>query len=248
MIQSYKKSNVLHLKSFPRFFMGRALELAPFISGITVDEEMPFGVVDVAKDSISIRWPQHQPAALEVGQEINFNVTVEGKRYFQSGRVYRRSSTVLQFDISKEDKNWKSRIKSFLDAKKCGSYIFPVDTQFFSPEQEFKNWYHGPNHSNIFIWKDHGVIRRFLIEFDGRYLNWDFGVVIEGESIETLRWQTEDYAYSVCHPVSRGESDPQWGKQMKIFFEECVIGYPELLICYDLLQDHIGNPQVVADI
>lgn len=114
--------------------------------------------------------------------------------------------TGLRFESC--EANVKLSIGDFLQDRIVGQYMISVDPKYFADHVDFQVWYHGPNNTNVFIWKVDGKedVAKVMVAFDGTSLIFEEGEFRAGG--DSIDWQ--EYAnYSVEALPKAEEADDE---------------------------------------
>ncbi|NQZ01068.1 MAG: hypothetical protein HRT45_10430 [Bdellovibrionales bacterium] len=84
----------------------------------------------------------------------------------------------------------KLSIGDFLQDRIVGQHMISVDPSYFAEHVDFHAWYHGPNNTNVFLWKKHESDDNFIkmmVAFDGQSLIFENGEFRAGG--DQINWQ-----------------------------------------------------------
>lgn len=101
------------------------------------------------------------------------------------------SEKVMGLRFEKCEAAVKLSIGDFLQDRIVGQHMIAVDPKYFAEHVNFQSWYHGPNNTNVFVWKEAGsdAALKIMVAFDGQSLVFEQGELRTGG--DRVDWQEE---------------------------------------------------------
>lgn len=184
-------------RRYPRVFLDKSL--GDFIEIMGVKVHWPNGDVGGALDVSYIGAALTKPAGLPIrftqGEELPLYFQFSENKVFLKSYFVREIPQAIGVYFSNLSPQANLAIEKFLKHKLIGTNTRLIPKNFYSREQTFSHWYHGPNDTNIFIWYENGKIEKATVELATQVL------FIEDDKIfftKVESWfESDDYAYYI---------------------------------------------------
>lgn len=186
-------------RRYPRVFLDKSLGDFKELLGVQVrwPHDDVGGVLDISYIGAALSRPAGIKISLTPNEMIPLeflfgNHSVKINAYF-----VREMGHVLGVHFPELSVKAHVEIENFLKDKIVGLHTRYIEPRFYSANQDFSHWYHGPNDTNIFIWEDHEKISKATVELGQKILFY------ENESFHTAKitqWMedpNDDYAYYI---------------------------------------------------
>jgi hypothetical protein len=105
------------------------------------------------------------------------------------------SEKVMGLRFEHCEANVKLAIGDFLQDRIVGQHMISVDPKYFAEHVDFQAWYHGPNNTNVFVWRNEAAdeVAKVMVAFEGQSLIFERGEFRAGGG--QINWQ-EQATYS----------------------------------------------------
>jgi hypothetical protein len=119
------------------------------------------------------------------------------------GEVIREDDKAIAVHFPELSLQARKALDGFLKQKLVGLNTKLVDTKYYTKEQGFQYWFHGPNQTNVFVWGDLNHIQKATFELNNEVMTFEKGKFYLSESRNFLQAPTEDYTHGVNNPEEK---------------------------------------------
>lgn len=200
-----KNSETTNARRYPRVFLARGVHR---IAGIEVKwpgEDLTSGVLDISYIGAAIVKTSKITQKYAKGDFVNFQFSFangDSDIPFQA-QVIREDEKSIAVYFPELSLKARKALEGFLKLKLIGLNTKLVDSKYYTKEQDFNYWFHGPNQTNVFIWGNFEKIEKATFELNYEVMTFKNGKFYLSESSKYLETPTEDYAYRVNNPEAR---------------------------------------------
>lgn len=201
-------------RKYPRVFF-KGIQETDKIIGIEAELEngMRLRVLDISYVGAAILKSSKDALNFEKGKKINVKFYIEDQKKPQEvmAEVIREDQKMIAVHFPDMSAETRLCLQKFLKEKLIGLNMHLVNPDFYIKEQKFDYWFHGPNETNVFIWKNTDGIEKATIEINYQVLTFDNQGLYLSQTKEHLAAPTEDYAYQVNIPnekIAVSSKDP----------------------------------------
>ena len=195
-------------RRYPRMFLIGAAELRAIIGAeIRWNDSRISRVVDLSFLGAAVENPKSLD--LHRDQIVEIDLMLKGQDPLRVvGRVVRADEKVIALEFAALPLTARRGLALFLNDQTLGFHLRPVNPLFFDKHQNFSQWFHGPNDTNLFIWREGSKIVRAVFEAYNEVLFFEGQDLYVGKSRDHLELPTEDYAYNVLNDAARAPLIP----------------------------------------
>lgn len=170
----------------------------------TLDSEYDFGIIDMSLSGMACERNTgaergaNQQLQLFLGEDLSIPILV---------RVVWTTEERMGVEFQSLEADAVQMIEDFLEDRWVGQHMLRIEEKYFSENVDFDVWYHGPNNTNLFLWKKPGPtgeLLKLILSFSSQSLIYEEGEVHSVGSGVT--WKESGLAYTV-DSFPRAESD-----------------------------------------
>lgn len=145
----------------------------------------------------------------KIGDDVKIHFVLAGQEEIEvRARVVRIAPKKVAVEFVYIAIDARKKLENFLKDKLIGTLTREVKPQFYPKEVDFTDWFHGPNDTNIFLWNPNNVLKKALIEIEGKLLFWDNGLLTEGKGWEYTTDYEDHYASEAVRRTEAATHSP----------------------------------------
>lgn len=175
-------------RRFPRITLGDLLDDLRVINEAVIteakEESTHLEVMDLSYDSLAFK--KNPKIEISTGDQFFIALQLAGypKQVFEV-KVVRTTKEVIAVQLLKVSAEQRLVLENFLKDKMIGHNTYLVAKEFYSKKENFTHWFHGPNSTNIIIWRVGTAVSKAVFEMDNDILFFENGRWTLNESEKT---------------------------------------------------------------
>ena len=230
-------------RRFPRIVLGRLSGNRTSVNEAKITaidgEKASQDVFDISYDSVSFLRPG---GTFEKGQFLELDIKLAGyptTEYF--AEVVRLGADLVAVQLRNVPGEKRLVLENFLKDKMVGHNTYLVAKEFYNKHEDFSHWYHGPNATNIVIWREGEGVKRAMLEFDQHVLSFENRQWALSSSRRDPFADDEDYILSFKEDKEQPVSELVMEKALNVLSQMLVVLPPHQRTVLQVLVDDISS-------
>lgn len=178
-----------------------------------------FSVIDISYNSLALRGVSQ---SIPTDGPVELMLDILSEKFDLKGQVVRQTEDFIAFTIDEMVAAPRLALEKFLKDKIVGLATYQISPKFYSKNEDFDLWFHGPKDTNLYLWQK-GELSQMVMELDPFLLvyrdgefqlidrdprsNWDSNYYLENIDDLVTRAPDEETLRRALGFVSQIESD-----------------------------------------